>query len=247
MKRVYLEITDSCNLDCPFCTYPKGNRFLSYPQIEDCVLQIKEFCDYIYLHMLGEPLLHPDLEKILDLLDDTDMHLQLVTNGTLLSRYPDITSHRCLRKLSISLHSVSGEHACRSYFETIDSLIEEHGKSTLELRFYDPSSLNGDTKAYLESLYERYDVSPGNRKGSLKLKDNVYIYTEDLFRWPSLNDPIIGETGTCRGAVDMIAINSDLKVTVCCLDPLAYNQIGDLRTQTLKQILSSDLYRRGSP
>ena len=60
MKRVYLEITDACNLRCPFCTYEKKDHFMSLEQIDDYTSQIKPFCDYLYLHILGEPLLHPD-------------------------------------------------------------------------------------------------------------------------------------------------------------------------------------------
>ena len=67
----------------------------------------EKYCNYIYLHIIGEPLLHPDFNEILDILDRYDMHLQLVTNGTLLNRYPDLLRHSCLRKLSISLHSIN--------------------------------------------------------------------------------------------------------------------------------------------
>ena len=63
--------------------------------------QIKEFGNYIYLHVLGEPLLHPNFNEILKLLDDKGFNLQLVTNGILLNKYPDLLTHKSLRKLSI--------------------------------------------------------------------------------------------------------------------------------------------------
>lgn len=76
LKRVYLEITNACNLDCPFCTNNKGHHFLSLKEIDDYTSQIKNVCDYIYLHILGEPLLHPDFEEILYLLDRKELKLQ---------------------------------------------------------------------------------------------------------------------------------------------------------------------------
>ena len=97
MKRIYLEITNCCNLNCPFCTENKGQRFLNLTEIDNYTNQIKEVCDYIYLHVLGEPLLHPNFDEILSMLDDKDINLQLVTNGTLLHKYPDIFKHQCLR------------------------------------------------------------------------------------------------------------------------------------------------------
>ena len=65
IKRIYLEITNACNLNCPFCENEKGHYFMPIDIIKDCLKQIKEVCDYVYLHVLGEPLLHPDIEEIL--------------------------------------------------------------------------------------------------------------------------------------------------------------------------------------
>ena len=65
MKRVYLEITNACNLNCSFCTNKKGTNFMSLDDIDNYLNQIKEFGNYIYLHVLGEPLLHPNFNEIL--------------------------------------------------------------------------------------------------------------------------------------------------------------------------------------
>ncbi|MBR3251992.1 MAG: radical SAM protein [Erysipelotrichaceae bacterium] len=241
MKRVYLEITNACNLNCPFCTYEKGNSFLSLKEIQDCLSQIKPICDYIYLHILGEPLLHPDFEKIMDLLDGYGLKLQLVSNGTLLYRYPGILEHRALRKLSISLHSINNIDVDDRYFQTIDKLIENNDK-VIELRFYDRDNLDNKLRSYLLDLEERFGCADTKRKNSYKLKDNLYVYFEKMFRWPDINDPVISKNGTCHGAIDMIAINSDLDVTICCLDPKAHNRIGSLRKDKLKDILGSKEY-----
>ena len=242
MKRVYLEITNSCNLNCPFCTYEKGNSFFSLNEIDDCLKQIKPFCNYIYLHILGEPMLHPDFDRILDLLDQYGFNLQLVSNGTLLYKHPDILSHPCLRKLSISLHSINKTDTDNSYFETIDSLIENNKGKVIELRFYDSDNLDERLRSYLNKLQERYGYSDTKKKNSYKLKDDLYIYFEEMFRWPDIDDPVISEKGTCHGAIDMIAINSNLDVTICCLDPKAHNRIGNLKGSRLKDILESAEY-----
>ena len=93
---------------------------MSLDQIDDYTSQIKPFCNYIYLHILGEPLLHPDFEKILDILDQKSFQLQLVTNGTLLHRFLTLDEHPCLRKLSISLHSYDHCKEKDHYFEMND-------------------------------------------------------------------------------------------------------------------------------
>lgn len=242
LKRVYLEITNSCNLDCPFCTNEKGHDFLDIKDIESYIKQIKEYCDYIYLHILGEPTLHPKFNEILDILDSNNMKLQLVTNGTLLYKYPNLTSHTCLRKLSISIHSINNVDVNNSYFEIINNLIDSEKDYKLELRFYDRNNLSKDLRDYLEYIKDKYDFDITTKNNSYKLKDNTYVYFEELFNWPNINDEYISNIGTCHGAIDMIAINSESDVTICCLDPKAHNRIGNLKQSKLKDILESQEY-----
>ena len=241
MKRVYLEICNACNLSCPFCTVEKGNDFMSMEEIDDYTDQIRAFCSYIYLHILGEPLLHPDFEAILEMLDRKGFFLQLVTNGTLLDRYPDLLKHPCLRKLSVSIHSAD-ESTDVSYFETIDRLIDDPENTIIELRFYDEKSLSKKARAYKERLITRFGISESEKKGSFRLKPDVYLYTQELFRWPDISDPVISYEGYCHGGIDQIAINHDGDVTLCCLDPKAYNKLGNLKKTSLADILSSEIY-----
>ena len=241
MKRVYLQITDACNLNCPFCSYEKGNHFLSLNQIDDYLLQIKKYCDYIYLHITGEPLLHPDFNEILNLLDKYQLHLQLVTNGTLFYKYPDLLNHSCLRKLSISLHSVNNIDVDNNYFENINNLLL-NDDTNIELRFYDFDNLNDKLKNYLDSLINKYNLSLTDKKNSYRLKDNVYIYYSPLFKWPEINDDFISDKGYCLGGKQMIAINCHSDVCICCLDPKAYNKIGNLKENSLDEILKSPIY-----
>lgn len=244
LKRVYLEITNACNLNCPFCTNEKGNNFMALEDIKNYLLQIKQYCDYVYLHILGEPTLHPNFNEILDFLDENDMKLQLVTNGTLLNKYPSIMNHKCLRKLSISIHSINNVDINRNYFEIINNFIETDHDTKLELRFYDKNNLSNNLNEYLINLKNKYSFELTAKQNSYKIKENTYIYFEELFRWPNINDPYISNIGTCHGAIDMIAINSNSDVTICCLDPKAFNKIGNLKEKTLADILNSNTYKQ---
>lgn len=243
LKRVYLEITNKCNLNCSFCTNDKGNDSLTISEIDNYTTQIKEYCNYVYLHILGEPLSHNNFEEILNILDKKDFQLQLVTNGTLLNRYPDILKHKCLRKLSISIHSVSKQNN-EKYFKIINNIIENNSNKYIELRFYDYINLSKDIKEYLTCLINKYELSITNKEKSYKLKENVYVLFSELFKWPNINDEIISNVGTCHGAIDMIAINSKSEVSICCLDPYAFNKIGNLKDNSLKEILESNIYKQ---
>lgn len=244
MKRIYLEISNKCNLNCPFCAYPKGNDFMDLNNINNYLDQIKPYCNYVYLHILGEPLLHPDIEKILQLLDEKDMQLQLVTNGVLLNRHFDLIKHKCLRKLSVSVHSVNGLHISPDYFITIDKLISSDTKAIIDLRFYDEENLSQDLKDYLNRLKSIYGFKQTSRKDSYKLKENVYVSFAELFEWPDMKHEIISEEGSCHGGIDMLAINVKGEVTLCCLDPLAYNSLGNLKETAFKDIIESAEYKK---
>ena len=65
-NRAYVEITNVCNLACSFC--PGTRRPAGYMRPEDFRLlaeKLRGHTAYLYLHVMGEPLLHPQLEEIL--------------------------------------------------------------------------------------------------------------------------------------------------------------------------------------
>lgn len=243
IKRIYLEITNACNLNCPFCTNEKGNSFMSLYEIKNYLKQIKEITNYLYLHVLGEPLLHPNINEILDECDLLNLNVQLVTNGTLLNKHLDILNHKSLRKLSISLHSISNSNVSNVYFETIKSLINVPTTTYIELRFYDYDNLSKDLKDFKDGLYRTYSVLNTPKENSFKIKDNVYIYYASMFDWPNINDKYLSENGTCHGAIDQLAILHNGDVTICCLDPKGHNKIGNIKNNTLKSIIESDIYK----
>ena len=86
-KKAYLEITNVCNLSCAFC--PKTSReprFVSVEEFAALIEQVQPLTDYVYLHLMGEPLLHPQLGQILALCHRAGLKASLTTNGTLLGK-----------------------------------------------------------------------------------------------------------------------------------------------------------------
>ena len=53
-KRVYIEITNVCNLSCPFCPpHNRENRFMNFEEFKLILSKIKGYTEYIYLHVKG--------------------------------------------------------------------------------------------------------------------------------------------------------------------------------------------------
>lgn len=215
---------------------------MSLDDIESYLSQIKEYSDYVYLHVLGEPLLHKDIDKILEITDNLDLNVQLVTNGTLLNKNLNILSHKSLRKLSISIHSINTTNVDLEYFNTIEKIINKDTKTYIELRFYDFDNLTNDIKEFKDKLYSTYNITNTPKDNSYKIKNNVYIYFSELFNWPDINDPVLNKNGYCHGAIDQLAILHDGTLTLCCLDPKGVNSLGNLKDNTLKELLQSKNY-----
>ena len=106
-SRVYLEITNCCNLACSFC--PGTTRraaFLTVAQFTHLAGALRGQTRFLYFHVMGEPLLHPDLPELLDIAGRMGFRVVLTTNGTLLpKRQRELLAAQALHKVSVSLHS----------------------------------------------------------------------------------------------------------------------------------------------
>ena len=107
-KKFYIEITNQCNLNCDFCHNTKRPLAMLLPRGFQYILnEIKPYTNNLYLHVKGEPLLHPKLKDFLDIAASNNFQVHLVTNGSLLDNYSAaFFNHPALKKISISLHSL---------------------------------------------------------------------------------------------------------------------------------------------
>ena len=104
--RVYVEITNICNMACSFCHGHRRSPRRMTPEEFSLVLdRLKGTTEYIYYHLMGEPLTHPDLPEMIRMATARGYKSVLTTNGTLLTTRGDALIETGLHKVSISLHS----------------------------------------------------------------------------------------------------------------------------------------------
>ena len=85
-KRVYVEITNVCNLSCVFCPgTERAKRFLSPAEFRLMAEKLRGHTRYLYFHVMGEPLLHPQLPELLAIAHELGFRVCVTTNGTLLA------------------------------------------------------------------------------------------------------------------------------------------------------------------
>lgn len=249
IKRIYIEITNICNLSCSFCAkHHRDYKSLSLDEFEHILKQVKNYTNFIYLHVQGEPLSHPHFDEILSLCDSYNMQVQLVTNGTFLNKHFNMINHPSLRKVSISLQSIEYQAIdLNDYMNTIISFIDlcmKNNHPIVEIRFWRNDQYElPKTKTCLDFLKQKYTFTLTERNNHYRISENVYIDFDNMFSWPDLNSSTNEHNGTCLGAKTQIAILSDGSVVPCCLDTDAHVLLGNIFHDDLETILNQPPYR----
>lgn len=247
LKRVYLEISNRCNLRCSFCTdCHRSPRDLSLDEIEHILPQIKQISDYIYLHVKGEPLLHPLFNQILDRMEYYQLQVQLVSNGTYLKDHFDLLNRGCLRKISFSLHSIPYQPL--SVEEYMQPLIDFANQASLqkhpycEFRFWNQDHWDEQSKNCLNRLLNEATLTRTKKIDSFFWKEGVFVHFDQQFEWPQQahSDDTVG---FCHGGHHMIGILSNGTVVPCCLDDRGTVALGNIFTESLNDILSNSRYQ----
>ena len=252
LSKVYFEITNICNLSCSFCHGTKRvKKFISYDDFKTVCDKLKGKCEYLYLHLLGEPLFHPDIEKIAEYANKSGFKVMLTTNGTLCSSTPDGVLSS-FHKVSISLHSFEandGNSTLEEYLEgCIDLARRCKGLGVIcTFRLWngkdDDDSFNSRVLSELHKAFS--DEWIKTRSGyklcaSPKGKDEVYLEYGESFEWPDINLAESDDEIFCYALRTQIGILCDGTVVPCCLDADGSIPLGNIFEDSLEDILSSE-------
>ena len=257
-NKIYIEITNVCNLACDFC--PRTMRapvFMTIETFSRILDQIRPYTGYIYLHVKGEPLLHPDLDKFLDLSYIKGFQVNITTNGTLISRVQDmLLSKPAMRQVNFSLHSFDGNGDCQSreeYAANILAFTREAMKKSqiiVSLRLWNLTEnrsadcadrRNNDLLAAIEKEFDlpfkiQEEIIPDR---GIRIAERLFINQAHLFTWPDLNEEEDDGSGFCYGLRSQAAILVDGTVVPCCLDGEGVINLGNIHTTPFSEIIDS--------
>lgn len=229
-KRIYVEISNICNLNCPFCIKDKrSKRSMRLDEIKIVFEKIKPYTDYIYLHVKGEPLMHNDFSKILDLAYEYNLNVNITTNGTLIKKNINtLLNSKALRQINISLHELES-----IYMNDVIDLIKNNKNKYIQLRLWVNNELSN--KNY-QILNDNFNII-GN-----KVYENTFLSIEKEFIWPDIDNDYYNEVGTCLSGKMHLAILSNGIITPCCLDSSGIINLGNIFNDDLNTILNSKKY-----
>ena len=264
--RVNIEIINSCNLKCSFC--PAGDspkNVMSPAQFYSVAASLRGKTKEIVLHLLGEPLTHPELGGILSAAADVGIPINIVTNGLLLSRANvDLLLRPIVRQVSVSLQSFGDNFKDQSpdlYLKRVklfaDQALAARPDLYLNLRFWDLGEKEHapTAKGLADEMAGRgmrealakvfsFDWSEVQidlkRKKNHRLRGRQYLHFDSRFLWPSLKNDVLQSTGYCHGLTGHFGIHADGTVVPCCLDHKGDINLGNVFETPLDDILASD-------
>lgn len=252
-KKAYIEITNVCNLSCSFC--PGTTRpplFMGEDAFALVLDRLAPYTDYVYLHLMGEPLLHPSLSALLSLCATRGLRVNLTTNGTLISSVKqNLLTAPALRKIGFSLHSFEANLATRPLADYLGDILSFAGDAAdagviCELRLWNGGGEDAQNAEILRLIAARFGCSLGEElamRGGAKLRERVYLGFAERFDWPDsdviASEPSADKPAFCYGLRDQIGVLSDGTVVPCCLDSEGTIALGNILRTPLDEILVS--------
>lgn len=244
-RKIYLEITNQCNLRCAFCPGTRRERgVMEEEQFVRLLDKLVPWTDFLYFHLMGEPLSHPKLPRFLELAGERDFRVILTTNGTLLPRRQEqLLCAPALHKVNISLHAFEANDLNLPFEKYLDGCLSfgqvAKGKKLVVYRLWNTGGADRRNEEILSTL-EKYFPKPWTqeRKG-VRLGERVYLERGEKFDWPELTAPDTGEQVFCYGLRDQLGVLCDGTVVPCCLDHEGDIPLGNLFEQSMEEILAT--------
>jgi len=200
---------------------------------------------------MGEPLLHPHFEEILQIATELEFQVNITTNGSLIQKQQAVLLKYPPRQINISLHDLEENIPTEELPEFIANMISfaDSIAQTTYINFrlwnridnnisdfnHDCLSLLGEQLKLDESVFSKENFIKG-----IHLRKHIYLQNAARFDWPDTNATPSTEPKTCYALKDHIAILSDGSIVPCCIDADAHLLLGNIFTDDLYTIIKTE-------
>ena len=243
-NKIYLEISNVCNLSCAFCPGTKRiKHIMTAEEFSALMPKLRPYTDYLYFHLMGEPLLHPHLADFLETAGEFGFKVILTTNGTLLKKQKDILLNApSLHKVNISLHAFEANDLAVPFEEYLTDCFSfgkaAEGSKLVVYRLWNNGGADALNQQILDTMKQLFpEPWTDNRQGK-RIGERIFLEYGDKFDWPDLNAPEGSERVFCYGLRDQIGVLCDGTVVPCCLDHEGDIALGNLFKEDMDAILT---------
>lgn len=244
-QKVYLEISNQCNLHCRFCPGTRrAPRRLDEEEFCRILTRLRPYTNFLYFHLMGEPLCHSGLARFLKLAQEYGFRVILTTNGTLLSRQKDILLNApALHKVNISLHAFEANDLEMTFSDYLDGCFAfgkaAQGGPLVVYRLWNRGGEDEKNEEILSAMARAFPEPWVTERRGIRIAHRVYLEYGEKFDWPDLSVEDGGKELFCYGLRDQIGVLCDGTVVPCCLDHEGDIALGNLLHQSMEEILSS--------
>lgn len=243
-SRVYVEITNICNKNCSFCPGTKREkRRMSLEEFKKIAHNLVGVTEYLYLHLMGEPLTHPDLAEIIKYANSLGFKCAITTNGSLISSRRDSLIASGVYKVNMSVHSFE-EGSDEEHIAYLDSLCDFADKASRAgvlcvFRFWNKGCDDERNEKALAHIKSRLDGEWKWSDRGARIRHRLHLEYADRFAWPDMQSEDKTSSLFCYGLRDHFGVLSDGSVVPCCLDHDGDITLGNALTTPVREILSS--------
>ena len=247
-SKVYVEITNICNMSCSFCHgHKRESRRMNKDEFSFILSALTDKTKYIYYHLMGEPLTHPKLHEFIKMAGERGFRSVVTTNGTLLRKRGEELLSSGLYKVNISVHSFERE-SDEEHAKYIRELAEFSEKAAEEgtivvFRLWNNGFDGGRNDVTFNLLKELIQGEWAENTRGIRIRDKIHIEWGERFEWPDAEAEIKGERFFCYGLKDHFGILSDGTVVPCCLDSDGVINLGNIFSEDIDTILDSERAR----
>lgn len=254
--KVNIEISNICNLQCSFCPeVVRVKKMMSVELFEKLIPQLVPLTDQVCFHLMGDPLVHPQLSRFVDICEQHQMPIFFVTNGVLMKEdTAAVLLRKPFRQVNFSLHSFFDNHPgkdpshyLKKIFDFTEKAFIERPDLYVNYRLWnlnDPRGSQTDNTLMLKNIKTHFSFSPPvsldvRKRKSVKIKNRLYLHYDTEFIWPDLDQKSMGTEGFCYGLSSHFGILADGTVVPCCLDKEGKIPLGDANENSILEILKS--------
>ena len=224
-QKIYVEISNVCNLKCSFCPGTKRPvRRMTVEEFSALMPKLRPYTDYLYFHLMGEPLCHPNLQDFLRIA------------GELLSA-------PALHKVNISLHAFEANIGGKSLEDYVRACLDfgkaSAGRKIVVYRLWNQGGQDALNGQILEQLHAAFPQEWEQQRQGIKIAERTFLEYGDKFDWPDLSAREGSHRVFCYGLRDQLGVLCDGTVVPCCLDHEGDIALGNVFSQELEEILGS--------
>ncbi len=241
-SRVYVEITNICNMNCSFCHgHSRKAGKMSTEEFSMVLDKLEGQTKYVYYHLMGEPLTHPQLPEFIRIAAERGFKSVITTNGTLLKKRGAELIAAAPHKVSVSLHSFEGGADHEEYLTQVADFAEAASRAGIivVLRMWNRGYDEGRNDLVFDFFRARIDGEWVENTRGIRIHDKLHIEWGDRFEWPDKDAEVQGSEVFCYGLRDHFGILCDGSVVPCCLDSEGVITLGNIFREEISDILNS--------